>query len=81
MKNGFCDVTAQAQVADRSAFCFLLPRQLSRSRVMYGAGNRYNYSSFFLSWHLTPRHSLKTARGLPGELLGKLMKLTLRTLQ
>ena len=38
-------------------------------------------SPFFLSWHLTPRYNLKTARALPGELLGKLMKLTLRTSQ
>ena len=33
----------------------------------------------FLSWHLTPRYGLKPERALLGELLGKLMKLTLRT--
>ena len=36
---------------------------------------------FFLSWRLTPRYSLKTTLALPGYLLGKLVKLTLRTLQ
>ena len=36
------------------------------------------YSPFF---KFTPRYSLKTARSLTGELLGKLMTLTLRILQ
>ena len=34
---------------------------------------------FFLSLDFTPRYSLKTARALPGELLGKLVKWALRT--
>ena len=33
------------------------------------------YSSFFLSLGFIPRYSLKTPRALPGELLGKLVKL------
>ena len=35
----------------------------------------------FLSLDLTPRFSSKAARPLPGDLLGKLVKLALRTLQ